>query len=63
VRRALFWLIPPLRSSQVATLGAMEGQYRALVEITTALRDLNAKLIVLRTATSSQQEGSERNPE
>jgi hypothetical protein len=63
VRRALFWFIPPLESSQAAMLGAVEGQYRALVEITAALRDLNAELVALRAATSSRQEGSERNPE
>jgi hypothetical protein len=63
VRRALFWFIPPLESSQAAMLGALEGQYRALIEITAALRDLNAKLISLQAATSSRQEDSERNPE
>jgi hypothetical protein len=63
VHRALFWFIPPLESSQAAMLGALEGQYRALVEIAAALRDLNADLIALRAATSSRQEGSERNLE
>ena len=63
VRRALFWFIPPLESSQAAMLGALEAQYRALIEIAAALRDLNAQLIALRAATSSRQEGSERSPE
>jgi hypothetical protein len=63
VRRALFWFIPPLESSQAAMLGALEAQYRASTEIAAALRDLNAKLIALRAASASRQEGSERSPE
>ncbi|MGA2183529.1 MAG: hypothetical protein ABSH47_10915 [Bryobacteraceae bacterium] len=58
VRRALFWFIPTLQSSHAATLGALEAQYRALTEITTALRYINNRLLT--HTTESSQNGSSR---
>ncbi len=44
IRRALFWFIPPLKSAHEATLAALEAQYRALAEISKALRHMNDRL-------------------
>ena len=41
VRRALFWLIPPLKSAHETTLIALEAQYKALSEISKVLRYMN----------------------
>jgi len=63
VRRSLFWLIPALRSSHAGMLGALEAQYRALVEITVALRDINARLVVVQAATSTRPGAPQRDSE
>jgi hypothetical protein len=49
VRKALFWLIPPLQTSHIKIVGALEEQRRALVEITNALRQVNSELVALKS--------------
>jgi len=56
VRRALFWFIPPLQNAHAATLGALEAQYRALTEITIALRKINARLLEAQTPDLGRRE-------